>query len=42
MFVCNSEALELVRQEKPDLITLDLQPPDEWTRRFTAGAALLC
>jgi DNA-binding response OmpR family regulator len=29
-----SEALELVRQEKPDLITLDLQLPDEWGPRF--------
>lgn len=30
----SSEALELVRQEKPDLITLDLQLPDEWGPRF--------
>ena len=30
----SSEALELVRQEKPDLITLDLQMPDEWGPRF--------
>ena len=29
-----SEALELVRQEKPDLITLDLQLPGEWGPRF--------
>ena len=29
-----SEALEVVRQEKPDLITLDLQLPGEWGPRF--------
>ena len=29
-----SEALKLVKQEKPDLITLDLQLPDEWGPRF--------
>lgn len=29
-----SEALKLVRQEKPDLITLDLQLPGEWGPRF--------
>jgi len=29
-----SEALGVVRQEKPDLITLDLQLPGEWGPRF--------
>ena len=29
-----SEALEVVRKEKPDLITLDLQMPGEWGSRF--------
>ena len=29
-----SEALELVKKEKPDLITLDLQLPGEWGSRF--------
>ena len=29
-----SEALEMVKQEKPDLITLDLQMPGEWGPRF--------
>jgi len=28
------EGLELVRQEKPDLITLDIQMPGEWGPRF--------
>ena len=28
------EALDLVRKEKPDLITLDLQLPGEWGPRF--------
>ena len=28
------EGLELVRREKPDLITLDLQMPNEWGPRF--------
>jgi CheY-like chemotaxis protein len=28
------EALKLVRQEKPDLITLDLQLPGDWGPRF--------
>ena len=28
------EALETVRKEKPDLITLDLQLPGEWGSRF--------
>jgi CheY-like chemotaxis protein len=28
------EGLEVVRQEKPDLITLDLQMPGEWGPRF--------
>jgi CheY-like chemotaxis protein len=30
----STEALDLVIQEKPDLITLDLQLPDEWGPRF--------
>ena len=30
----STEGLEVVRQEKPDLITLDLQMPDEWGPRF--------
>ncbi|MCF8052051.1 MAG: response regulator [Desulfobacterales bacterium] len=30
----SSEGLEVVRKEKPDLITLDLQMPDEWGPRF--------
>ncbi|MDY6792481.1 MAG: response regulator [Thermodesulfobacteriota bacterium] len=29
-----SEGLEVVRQEKPDLITLDIQMPDQWGPRF--------
>lgn len=29
-----SEGLEVVRREKPDLITLDLQLPGEWGPRF--------
>ncbi len=28
------EGLEVVRQEKPDLITLDLEMPGEWGPRF--------
>lgn len=28
------EALEKVRSEKPDLITLDLEMPDEWGPKF--------
>ena len=28
------EGLETVRKEKPDLITLDLEMPDEWGPRF--------
>jgi len=28
------EGLELVRKEMPDLISLDLQMPDEWGTRF--------
>ena len=28
------EALEVVKEEKPDLITLDLQMPEEWGPRF--------
>ena len=28
------EGLELVRREMPDLISLDLQMPDEWGTRF--------
>lgn len=28
------EGLEVVKQEKPDLITLDLQMPGEWGPRF--------
>jgi len=28
------EGLDVVRQEKPDLITLDLQMPGEWGPRF--------
>ena len=30
----STEGLAVVRQEKPDLITLDLQMPDEWGPRF--------
>jgi CheY-like chemotaxis protein len=30
----SSEGLAVVRKEKPDLITLDLQMPDEWGPRF--------
>lgn len=30
----SSEGLEVVRREKPDLITLDLQMPKEWGPRF--------
>ncbi len=29
-----TEGLDVVRREKPDLITLDLQLPDEWGPRF--------
>jgi len=29
-----TEGLEVVKREKPDLITLDLQMPDEWGPRF--------
>lgn len=29
-----SEALEVVQNEKPDLITLDLEMPDEWGPKF--------
>ncbi len=29
-----SQALDIVRQENPDLITLDLEMPDEWGPRF--------
>ncbi|MFO7718625.1 MAG: DVU0259 family response regulator domain-containing protein [Thermodesulfobacteriota bacterium] len=29
-----NQALEIVRQEQPDLITLDLEMPDEWGPRF--------
>lgn len=28
------EGLQVVKKEKPDLITLDLQMPDEWGPRF--------
>ena len=28
------EALEVVRKERPDLITLDLEMPDQWGPRF--------
>ena len=30
----SSEGLDVVRREKPDLITLDLQMPREWGPRF--------
>ena len=30
----SSEGLEVVKREKPDLITLDLQMPGEWGPRF--------
>jgi CheY-like chemotaxis protein len=30
----STEGLEVVQKEKPDLITLDLQMPDEWGPRF--------
>ncbi len=30
----SSEGLEVVRQQKPDLITLDLEMPGEWGPRF--------
>lgn len=30
----SEEGLEVVRREKPDLITLDLQMPGEWGPRF--------
>ncbi len=33
------EGLEIVRKEKPDLITLDLQMPGEWGPGFTASCA---
>ena len=29
-----SEALDVVKKEKPDLITLDLEMPEEWGPRF--------
>ena len=29
-----SEALQIVKQEKPDLITLDLEMPEEWGPKF--------
>ncbi|MBW2252351.1 MAG: response regulator [Deltaproteobacteria bacterium] len=29
-----SEGLEVVRKEKPDMITLDIQMPDQWGPRF--------
>ena len=29
-----SEAMAIVRKEKPDLITLDLEMPEEWGPRF--------
>jgi DNA-binding response OmpR family regulator len=29
-----TEAMEVVRREKPDLITLDLEMPDEWGPKF--------
>ncbi len=29
-----SDALDLVKSEKPDLITLDLEMPEEWGPRF--------
>jgi CheY-like chemotaxis protein len=32
--VDSSQGLELVRREKPDLITLDLEMPGEWGPRF--------
>lgn len=28
------EALEVMKQEKPDLVTLDLEMPEEWGTRF--------
>jgi CheY-like chemotaxis protein len=28
------QALEVIKQEKPDLITLDLEMPEEWGPRF--------
>jgi len=28
------EAMEVMKREKPDLITLDLEMPDEWGTRF--------
>jgi CheY-like chemotaxis protein len=30
----STEGLEVVKKEKPDLITLDIQMPDEWGPRF--------
>ncbi|BDQ35788.1 response regulator [Pseudodesulfovibrio nedwellii] len=32
--VDGSEAVEIAQQEKPDLITLDLEMPNEWGPRF--------
>lgn len=29
-----SEALEILKKEKPDLVTLDLEMPNEWGPRF--------
>ena len=29
-----SEALDIVKREKPDLVTLDLEMPNEWGPRF--------
>jgi DNA-binding NtrC family response regulator len=30
----SSEALEVLKREKPDLVTLDLEMPNEWGPRF--------